>query len=169
MTITQDVQLAPLFPRPQMSAETFAALEAKAAQAEAELAARIAREEQTLAESGAVPGSLADRRAVAGLDQEPIGRWEQRHAKLLEQIESGAHPCCGEHERPGYYGFCSLLGRPRYLRASSESVEFGSLGSLERKDICTACPMARKNARIGEWFADLLSEMDAICRGEIDV
>ena len=165
MTVeTLDVQLPPLWQGRTVSAADEARLESLAAEADAERAERIATEERLLAESGVIRGSLDDLRLVAGINQEPVSRWQGRNRELAERIESGAHPCCGEHERPGYHGWCSLLGRPLFLRDTGERREIWPV--LER---CDGCPVAKKNTRIGEWFADLLSEMDAICRGEIDV
>lgn len=164
-----DVQLPPIWSGRTMSDECAAKLDAMAAEADRERAAAIARESELLAASGAIPGSLADLQAVTpNRDQAPFMRWEERNTRLVDQVASGAVPCCGEWQRDGYYGWCSLLTRPTYLVQVGER-EIGSSMCVPMYERCTRCPRAEQNTRIGEWFADLLVELDAICRGEIDV
>lgn len=60
-----------------------------------------------------IPGSFADLKAVCGNgDQAPFGPWGQRNRELIAKVACGAVECCGEWQRPGYYGWCSLLTRP---------------------------------------------------------
>jgi hypothetical protein len=163
-TETLDVQLPPIWQGRTMSAADEARLDAMAAEADAERAERIATEERLLAEAGVIRGSLDDLQLVAGINQEPVSRWQERNRQLVDRVASGEQACCGEWQWDGYYGWCSLLGRPSFLRDTGERREMWPI--LNR---CDGCPVAKKNARIGDWFADLLSEMDAICKGEIDV
>jgi hypothetical protein len=164
-----DVQLAPLWSGRTMSDECAAKLEAMAAEADREREAAIARESELLAAGGAIPGSLADLQAVTpNRDQAPFMRWEERNSRLVEQVASGAVPCCGEWRESGYYGWCSLLTRPNYLVQVGER-ELGPSMRVPIYERCSRCPRAEQQTRIGEWFSDLLVELDAICRGEIDV
>lgn len=166
MNLSQhDVQLPPLWAGPCMSPAEQAKLDAMAVIGERERAETIAREDAALAASGAEPGSLDDLR-VGGDSQHYFIRWTDRNADLVEAVASGRRECCGEHERPGYRGWCSLLGRPLMLR---ESVEDGKR-TLVRCDRCPAAMRAKRDdERFGEWFAELLGEMNSICKGETDV
>lgn len=170
MTIeTLDVQLSPIWSGRTMSAADEARLDAMAAEADREHEAAIARESELLAASGAIPGSLADLEAVTpNRDQAPFMRWEARNAQLVDSVASGSVPCCGEWQRDGYHGWCSLLTRPTYLVQVGER-ELSQSMRVPVYERCTRCPRAEKQTRIGEWFSDLLVELDAICRGEIDV
>lgn len=103
----------------------------------------------------AIPGSVADLRAVcANGDQAPYLEWSQRNAALVERVRSGEVECCGECRRDGYTGWCSLLALP---------VWFTDEGPVY------ACPRADIDREIGEWFVDLLDEIEAICEGDINV
>lgn len=163
MNLSQhDVQLPPLWAGPCMSPSEQAKLDAMAVIGERERAETIAREDAALAASGAEPGSLDDSR-VGGDSQHYFVRWMDRNAELVEAVASGRRECCGEHERPGYRGGCSLLGGwPKHRTPDG--------------DWCHECPMAARATKKretekehGEWFVELVNEIEAICGGEIDV
>lgn len=162
---TFDVQLTPLWSGRTTSEETEAKLESMAAEADRARTAAIAREAELLAASGTIPGSLADLQAVSPeRGQASFARWLDRNAQLVEQVASGAASCCGEWRREGYYGWCSKLGRP---------VRFEEIGrDRENRPIlnrCDGCPVAWRGERVGDWYSNLLVELEAICKGEIDV
>lgn len=156
-------QLRPIWAGDPLSPEDRAKLDAMAAEYDREVAAEIAREAGVL-RSVAIPGSLDDLRATCGDNHGPVGRWQERHNALLEAIERDPEKCCGEWQRPGYHGFCSRLGRPLFFR--EEGRNENGIPILRR---CDRCPVALRGDRIGGWYVELLGELEAICRGEIDV
>lgn len=165
-----DVQLAPLWSGRTMSEEAEAKLEAMAAEADARREATLAREAELLAASGAIPGSLADLQAVTtSRDQAPFSRWLERNAQLVEQVASGAVSCCGEWQRDGYHGWCSLLTRPNYLVRVGER-ELSETMRVPVYERCTRCPRAQQVALDGaaneQWIESFFSFLEALEHGD---
>lgn len=102
----------------------------------------------------AIPGSLDDwhNASKGGLLHGESGEWGQRNRELVAKVACNAVECCGEWQRPGYHGWCSLLG---YLPHGFDSKRI--------------CPIAARYRDRGIWLVELLDELELICEGEIDV
>ncbi len=127
-----------------------------------------ARTAEILAECerrGAVLGSLDDLRiATSNGSQCQWLAWQGRSRELIERVRSGEHPCCGE-PCDGGTG-CTLLGGAiRWIEHFDGVDRDGFRAFTVRED----CPVAMKNAARGEWYVDLMREIEAICGGLIDV
>ena len=157
-------QLAPLYAGPTMSPECAAQLAAKAEQADAERAACEAREADILARSAAIAGSLDDLREVGGVPG-CVARWERRNRDLLQAIAADPSQCCGEWRREGYYGWCSLIGKPAYFREIGRDHENRPI--LER---CGRCPVAMARERSANeseaWIESFFSFLEALEHGD---
>ena len=135
--------------------------EARAAEATAIRERDEAEWEAVSRAAGVTPGSVAELRL--NHKQAYFAWWRERNLDLIEQVRCGRTQCCGEWQREGYYGWCSLLGRPvNFLETTNEQ------GELQRES-CDQCPRARANQEMSAWFSLWLYEIEAICKGEIDV
>lgn len=161
--ITEPVEQAktrkkPLGGRFESGGESLDELRAQAAR---EREAAEAGYEALAAAAGHVPGSVAELRLSD--KQGYYGWWVPRNLDLIEDVRSGKAPCCGEWQHEGYYGWCSLLGRP------VDVIEIPTPNGGLVRERCDRCPRAIANREMSAWFALWLSEIELICNGEIDV
>jgi len=92
---------------------------------------------------------------MASGNQEPWIAWQQRNVELCKKVDAGEVECCGAWKQKGYRGWCELVTKPNVmLRRGGQMV-------LVRR-----CPRADQEQRIGEWFAELVDELDELCKGD---